>query len=145
MKTALWLLLLGSLAYGAECPAGQTKDEAALIQIEQTWAQALEKHDTEVLGCILADEFEDVDVDGKLADRATTLAKAAKPRVVHHELSDLHAHVHGDFAYIRGLADAIDRQTRMIVRVRFTDIYVFREGRWQCVAGQESPVYAMSH
>ena len=63
----------------------------------------------------------------------------------HHELSDLHAHVQGDFAYIRGLADAIDRQTKMIVRVRFTDIYVFREGRWQCVAGQESLVNAMSH
>jgi len=145
VKYASLILLLCPLVSAVACPTGLAKDENALIQIEQRWAQALEKHDTEALGCILADEFEDVDVDGKLADRATTLAKAAKPRVVHHELSDLHAHVQGDFAYIRGLADAIDPQTKMIVRVRFTDIYVFREGRWQCVAGQESLVYAMSH
>jgi hypothetical protein len=30
------------------------------------------------------------------------------------------------------------------MKVRFTDIYVYREGRWQCVAGQESLVPASS-
>jgi len=59
-------------------------------------------------------------------------------------LSDLHARIHGDFAYIRGLAEAIDSQNKVVARVRFTDIYVFREGRWQCVAGQESLVHAIS-
>jgi len=31
-------------------------------------------------------------------------------------------------------------QAKLITRVRFTDIYVYREGRWQCVAGHESLV-----
>jgi hypothetical protein len=141
----LWLLLLSPAAGAVACPMNQAKDEAALVQIERTWAQALEQHDTNSLGCVLAEEFEDTDIDGKLIDRSTTLAKLAKPRAVHHELSDLHAHIYGDFAYIRGVADAIDTQTKMTMRVRFTDIYVFREGRWQCVAGQESLIYAMSH
>jgi ketosteroid isomerase-like protein len=59
-------------------------------------------------------------------------------------LSDLHAHVYGDFAYIRGMADAIDAQAK-VTRVRFTDIYTYRDGRWQCVAGHESLVAAAFH
>jgi ketosteroid isomerase-like protein len=145
VKYALWMLLLYPMAYASPCPTGQTKDEAALVQVEQTWAGALEQRDTATLGCILADEFEDADVEGKLADRAATLAKAGSHAAVHHELSDLSARVHGDFAYIRGLATATYPQTKMQIKVRFTDIYVYREGRWQCVAGQESLVYAMSH
>jgi len=144
VKHILWIVLLCSAAGRAACPTGQAKDEAMLEQIEKTWARALDAHDTETLGCILADEFEDVDIQGKASDRKTTLARVGTSHAVHHELSDLHAHVHGDFAYIRGVADAIDSQGEG-ARVRFTDIYVFRGGRWQCVAGHESLVLAISH
>jgi len=37
MKSVFPLLLLCSLAYGADCPTGQRKDPAALVQIEQVW------------------------------------------------------------------------------------------------------------
>lgn len=138
MRYAWLMLILGPLAYAAPCPAGQPKDEAALAQIEQTWARSLEQSDVATLGCILADGFEDAGPDGKLTDRAATLAKAAEHRSVHHELSELHAHVQGDFGYIRGLAAAVDAQGKVVVRVRFTDVYAYRDGRWQCVAGHES-------
>ncbi len=145
MKSALWMLLLCPLAYAVPCPTGQAKDGNALVQIEQTWARSLEQSDTAALGCILADEFEDAGPDGKLTDRATTLAKAAEHRAVHHELSDLHAHVQGDFGYIRGLAAAVDAQGKTVAKVRFTDVYVYREGRWQCMAGHESMVTEAGH
>ncbi len=145
MKAAFWLLLLCPLllcplGHAAPCPTGEAKDGAALVQMEQHWARALEQRDAAALGCILAEEFEDADPSGKLADRAATLAQVAKRRDVHNELSELHAHVHGDMGYIRGLATATDPQMKVVARVRFTDIYVYREGRWQCVAGHESLV-----
>jgi hypothetical protein len=93
----------------------------------------------------LADEFEDAGPDGALTDRATTLAKAGEHPAVHHALSDLHAHIHGDFGYIRGLATAMDGQGKIVARVRFTDVYVYREGRWQCVAGHESILTESGH
>jgi hypothetical protein len=138
VKFALWLLLLCPLAVAAPCPAGQAKNGSVLIQMEQTWARSLEQRDTATLGCILADEFEDAGPDGTLTDRATTLAKAAQHRAIHHELSDLHPHAQGDSGYIRGLAAAIDAQGKVVAKVRFTDVYAYREGRWQCVAGHES-------
>jgi ketosteroid isomerase-like protein len=151
VKHVFWILLLSSLAHGAPCAAGhaqmraQMKDGDALIQLEQAWARALEQRDTATLACILADEFQDFDIDGKVIDKDATLTKAKNHRAVHHELSDLTTHMHGDFAYIRGVATATDEQTKMVMKVRFTDIYVYREERWQCVAGQESLISAMSH
>jgi ketosteroid isomerase-like protein len=132
------MLLLCPLAFAGPCPASQAKDNDTLIHIEQTWAHALEQRDSATLDCILADEFEDAGPDGMLTNRATTLAKASEHSAMHHDLTDLHAHVQGDFGYIRGLATAKNAEGKVVVRVRFTDVYVYREGRWQCVAGHES-------
>ncbi len=140
MKYVLWMVLLCPLAGASACPTGQAKDGNALVQIEHNWARALEGHDTTALGCILADEFEDAGPDGGLTNRATTLTKAAGHAAVHHELSELQAHVTGDFGYIRGLATAANAQGKLVAKVRFTDVYVYRDGRWQCVAGHESMI-----
>jgi ketosteroid isomerase-like protein len=140
VRHALWLLLLCPLAAAVPCSPTQQKDGNALIQIEQNWARALEHRDAVALGCILADEFEDAGPDGQLTSRATTLAKAANHPPVHHVLSDLRAHVDGNFGYIRGLAAAMDAQGKTVLTVRFTDVYAYRDGRWQCVAGHESIV-----
>lgn len=138
MKSVLWLFLLCPLMYAAPCQTGQAKDEAALAQIEQTWARALEQQDISALVCILADEFEDAGPTGLVADRRIILKRADDHRSQHHELSELHAHVYGDFAYIRGVAATPGERGRPGMRVRFTDVYVYRDGRWQCVAGHES-------
>lgn len=136
----MFVMMLCSAAYSAPCPRGQERDESALVQNEQTWARALEQRDVAALGCILAQEFEDADPDGVLTDRAMTLAKASEHPPVHHDLSELHAHVQGDSGYIRGLASAVDAHGKVLFKVRFTDVYAYRDGRWQCVAGHESLV-----
>jgi hypothetical protein len=134
----LSLLIFCRLTWAAPCPAGQNKDGGALVHIEQTWASALEKNDAATLGCLLAEEFQDVDPQGNISDRVTTLAKAADHRPTHNELTELTPRVYGDFGYIRGLATATDAQGKIVAKVRFTDVYIYRDRRWQAVAGQES-------
>ena len=144
MKTLVLLtaLLLPAASWSADCPKNQPKTDSALLSLERTWADALNRHDADALACLLAEEFEDAGPDGQLSDRAATLAKATKPRPVHHELGEMHGHVYGDTGYVRGLARALDDQGRIVAIVRFTDIYVYRDSRWQCVAGHESIVSA---
>ena len=137
MKIVFTLLLLCSPAYGATCPAGQPKNEAALIQIEHTWVRAAEQHDASALACILADEFEEADFDGSLINRSTMMASATKPSHGHNELPDLHAHIYGDVAYVRGIGVQVQNGLPA-GKARFTDIFVYRDGRWQCVAGHDS-------
>ncbi|WP_218884859.1 nuclear transport factor 2 family protein [Tunturibacter empetritectus] len=134
----LLLLCSFSLAHGQGCPAGQQKDPVTLVQIEQVWLRAVEQHDKAALECILADEFEEANFDGSLIDRRAMLATVAKPSTVHFELSELHAHVHGNSAYVRGVGGTRSQDGKFHAKNRFTDIFVYRDGRWQCVAGHES-------
>ena len=140
MKHTLWLavLLSAAAAFAAECPKDQPKDGSALIKLEQTWAEALARHDADAVGCVLADNFQDADPSGQLHDRAETLAAVPHCKPGANQLSELDPHVYGDFGYIRGLATLIDAHGNIVARVRFTDIYVYRGGRWLAVAGQES-------
>jgi hypothetical protein len=139
MKILLCLAMfaLFALPTFAACPQ-QPKDANALIQLEQAWAKALEMHDADSVGCILAEEFQDADPSGKLHDRAETLAQIPHRRPGKNILSELDPHGFGDSGYIRGLATLVDAQGNTAARVRFTDIYVYRDHRWLAVAGQET-------
>ena len=137
MKAAFWFLLLCSLAHGAACPTGQARNEATLVQMENAWARMLEQHDLPGLECMLATEFEEAGTTGQLMDRSQMLAAAAVSGKVHYQLSELHARVYGDFGYVRGAGVALT-PGRPPRKTRFTDIFVYRDGRWQCVAGHES-------
>ena len=124
MKFFLPLLYSLSLVHGQGCPAGQPKNPATLVQVEQDWLQAVERHDQAALACILADEFEEANFDGSVMDRTAMLATAAKPSTVHFELSGLHAHLHGDAAYVRGTGGTRSDDGKFHAKNRFTDIFV---------------------
>ncbi len=75
-----------------------------------------------------------------LRDRAENLASVIHRQPGRNQLSELHPHVYGEFGYVRGLNTVIDADGQPRDKVRFTDIFVYREGRWLAVAGQESLV-----
>jgi len=133
-------LVFALSAFAAECPKNQPKTEAALIELEQNWAAALSRKNADAVACLLADEFEDADVDGSLHSRSQTLEHIPnrKPRVNH--LSEMRAYVEGNFGFTRGLATLVDASGKVVARVRFTDVFTYRDGRWQALAGHESLV-----
>src|SRR5579864_3046242 len=92
---AIFLAVTTISVAGSTCPASQPKDETALGQVEHSWAKALEEHDSTTVSCILAGEFEDVDVNGQLRDRAETLARIPHRNPSQNHLEDLKAHIHG--------------------------------------------------
>lgn len=108
-----------------------------MLQIEHTWVQAAEHHDVVAFGCILADEFEEADFDGSVISRPTMLAGAAKPSDNHSELVDMHARIYGNVGVVRGIG-VNSKNGRPAGKTRFTDVFVYRDGRWQCVAGHDS-------
>jgi ketosteroid isomerase-like protein len=139
IPTLLFVLLaLGLSALGADCPKDQAKTEAVLIELEYNWAAALSRKDADTVGCMLSDEFEDVDVDGSLHNRRGTLDHIPNKKPGTNQLSEMHAHVEGNLGFTRGLATLIDPSGNVKARVRFTDVFVYRDGRWQALAGQET-------
>jgi hypothetical protein len=133
-------LLLAVPAIANDCPKNQPKTEAALLELEQNWAQALNRHDADTVACIVADEFEDADVDGSLHTRTQMLAHIPLRKPGSNHLAGMRAHVEGAFGFVRGLNEVLDPSGKLVARVRFTDIFAYRDGRWQALAGQETLV-----
>lgn len=129
-----------ALACAAECPKGQAKTEAALVELEQAWAAALGRHDAAPVACMMADEFEEADVDGALHTRAQALEHIPHRRPGSNHLTEMRAHVSGDFGYLRGLNEVMDPSGKIVARVRFTDVFTYRDGRWQAILAHESLV-----
>jgi ketosteroid isomerase-like protein len=134
----LFALLLSLPALAADCPKNQPMTEAALLELEQNWAQALDRHDASAVGCMVADEFEDADVDGRLHTRSQMLAHIPDRKPGSNHLTEMRAHVEGSFGFVRGLNEVLDLSGKIVARVRFTDIFTYRDGRWQSLAGQET-------
>jgi ketosteroid isomerase-like protein len=132
------LLALTFRAAGAECSKHEPRTEAALIQIEENWAAALGRRDADAVACLVADEFEDADVDGSLHTRGPMLEHIPQRKPGSNHLSEMRAHVEGNFAFVRGLNAVADASGKVVARVRFTDIFAYRDGRWQALAGQET-------
>jgi hypothetical protein len=141
LSLVVCLLILPLSAPAANCPANQPKTEAVLLEVEHHWADALTHKNSDAVSCLLAEEFEDADVDGSLHTRAEALAKIPQRRLWTNRLTDMHAHLlGGEAAFVRGLNEILDPDGKAVARVRFTDIFTYRDGRWQALAGHETLV-----
>lgn len=145
MKTLILIAFLVALPCyvpAAGCPGNQLKTKAALIELEQNWAAALSRHDADTVACMVAGEFEEADVDGSLHTRAQMLEHIPRRKPGSNRLTEMHAHVEGDFGFMRGLNEVLDASGKVVARVRFTDVFAYRDGRWQALAAQETLVGA---
>jgi ketosteroid isomerase-like protein len=138
-------LLLSVPGIAKDCPRDQPKTEAALIELEHTWADALSRKDADTVACLVADEFEDADADGSLHTRGQMLAHIPQRKPWTNRLTEMHAHVYGDFGFVRGLNEVSDPSGKVVARVRFTDIFTYRDGRWQALAGHETLISEAGH
>ena len=138
-----WLIGLASVCLtslittAAECPK-QAKTEQALVELEHRWAKALEQRDSAVIGCILAPEFRDSGAEGQLHDRRQVLASLPSRKPTLNHLIELHPKLLGEVGMVRGVNRVTDAAGHVLAQVRFTDVFVYREARWQAIAGQET-------
>jgi ketosteroid isomerase-like protein len=136
----LVLVAAASSAIAVECPKNQSRTEAALIELEQNWAAALSRKDADSVACMVASEFEDAGVDGSLHTRSQMLEHIPQRRPGANHLSEMRAHVDGNSGFVRGLNTVEDASGKVVARVRFTDVFIYRDRRWQALAGQETLV-----
>jgi ketosteroid isomerase-like protein len=137
VKTLALLLSLSLPGWASDCKR-QPKTEAALIELENAWAAALNQKDVAAVACLVGDEFEEVDSDGLLKTRSQMLGHIPERKPGTNRLSEMRAHIEGNSGFTRGLAELVDADGKVVARVRFTDVFTYRDGRWQAVAGHET-------
>ena len=119
------------------------EDEQALYQIERDWATAAVKKDAAMLDGILASEFQ-TNYSMFIGNKKQFLAalKSGTTQIQSSVVSEMKAFVLGDQAVVQGLST----EKRSVAgkdtsgQDRFTDVFVKRDGRWQCVTGYSTKV-----
>ena len=140
------VLCVLSLAGAAPSHAQQASGgvEKAVAALENQWLQAQKTSNPDLLAPLLADKFVNTGADGKVMNRAETLADAKATRWVSADYVNVQVTVFGDTAIATGIfkgkgTDATGKPADE--NERFTDTWVkMPNGKWQCVATHGSAI-----
>ena len=145
-KILIWCSLgLLSMLSAASAQDKQTSGtEKAVAALEQKWMQAQKTRNPDLLSPLLADNFVNTASDGKVTDKAETLAATKTTKWDSYEYDNLKVTVFGTTAIATGVFKGKGTDgsgTALDVHERWTDTWVkMPNGHWQCVASHGSPV-----
>ena len=139
-----WLAAVGvpAPAFAQARPA--ESDQDTLIRLERGWNAAFYRKDVDFIRSLLADEFVATYDDGSQGDKAKELALAAEfnQAVESAVQEEFTVKVYRDTAVVHFTLRVVGLRQgeRAEVRLRYTDVWVMRDGRWQCVSSQSTRV-----
>ena len=146
ITTRLLVLAVAALLPGSRLSA-QSRDTAIvrreLMLIENEIARANRECDYKYFARVEADEFIFTDASGNLSTRAQDLAgeKDCRKNQSTQTFDEVVVQPHGNWAVLsaRSTTTFAGRDgTPVTRRNRFTDVFVWRDGRWQLVSGHSS-------
>jgi ketosteroid isomerase-like protein len=119
-------------------------DQETLIKLEQGWNDAFYRKDLAFIENLLADEFVATYDDGSRGDKAKELALARdfNQQVESAVQDDFIVKVFRDTAVVWFTLHVVGiRQgQRAELTLRYTDVWIIRDGRWQCVSTHSTRV-----
>jgi hypothetical protein len=144
----MWCCCVLAAAWAVVPVAAQSppvrSDQQTLIELEQEWNAAFYTKNIGFIESVLAEEFVATYDDGSRGDRARELALAAafNQQVESSVQDEFTVRIYGDTAVVWFTLHlvGIRQGERAEVTFRYTDVFVLREGRWQCVSTQSTRV-----
>jgi ketosteroid isomerase-like protein len=112
-------------------------------RLENEWNNATFKKDAKALDLLYAKEYTYTDPTGKVYDKQQDISEVTsgnyKPKALS-VLSDIKVNSYGNVAVVKGLnvSKATLNGKDISGTYRFVDVFVMRDGRWQCVSTQSS-------
>ena len=139
------VVALGVAASAAQRPLAPS-DQEVLVDLERRWNAAFYQKDAAFIETILADDFVATYDDGSRGDKAKELSLAAAfdRRVESAVPDDFTVKVYGDtgIVWFSLRVVGIRQGQRAETNLRYTDVWVVRDGRWLCVSSQSTQVRA---
>lgn len=120
----------------------QTNAEQEVIQVENRRFQAMMDADTNALESILADELTYIHTSAALDTKESFIRRLASGTLKYESVvpGNMQVRSYGDTAVVTGNAEVqvSNSSNRTSFSIRFTDVLVQRDGRWQVVAWQST-------
>jgi hypothetical protein len=145
-RVALYVVIAvvsASCVTGAQSRSMQG-DRESLIQLERDWNEAFGRRDVPFFENVLAEEFMATYADGRRVDRAQELEMVAtfNLRIDSSTVDDFTVNLYDDTAVVGFTQHLVGPSQGQALELtyRYMDVFVFRDGRWQCVASQSTQV-----
>ena len=139
-----WVLVVAIVRPSLASQAAGESDNDALIRLEKGWNEALYRKDIAFIAGVLADDFIATYEDGSRGDKATELKFTSDfNQQVESAVQDgFIVRVYGDTAVVWFTLHlvGIKQGQRSGLTLRYTDVWVKRDGRWQCVSAHSTRV-----
>jgi ketosteroid isomerase-like protein len=136
------LSLLAAVRTNAQTVEQTAPEEARILTLENAWNQAVQQKDAQALKMLLAPDLIYVEYDGTLMNKAEYLASVESPsmhpvRIVNEGLT---VHFYGTVVVVNGVCreSGIKKGKSYELRERFTDTWVRRGNKWECVASEST-------
>jgi len=121
------LTIFTPLAFSHQIPL-QDRGERIVLRIEHGWLRALAERDLTTLERIVADDFMDSSWKGELRTKSQLLEGLSKPLPYSQYLQNIKIKLYASVALARGLNEISDKNGRIGMRIRFTDVLLYRHG-----------------
>src|SRR6266852_4652543 len=136
----LAVLLFSSAPFPQDKSAGD--DEIRIKQLEHAWNQAEAKQEVKEVSSLLADTLVYTDYDGSFMNKSEYLKWVADPQQKADHLYDegQSVKVYGNAAVVTGIyrETGTNKGKPYVIRSRFTDTWIKRDGVWLCVASHST-------
>ena len=143
----LAFLLCSSSPFAQEKPvASANADEIQIRQLERAWNQAEASQQVKEVSNLVDDTLVYTDYDGSFMNKSEYLKWVAAPEQKADHLFDegLTVHVYGNAAVVNGIyrESGTNKGKKYVIRSRYTDTWIRRDGVWRCVATQSTLIPA---
>ena len=136
-------MAIAGVSATAQTPSGKS-DQDVLIGLERGWNDAVYERNLAFIDSVLADDFTATYEDGDVGDRAKELRLVAEfnQQVESAIQDDFTVRVYHDTAVVRFTLHlvGIKQGQRTTLDLRYSDVWVMRDGRWRCVSSQSTRV-----
>lgn len=137
-----FLAVIAALGSAAGQKSKDDSQQTKLLVMEHLWNEAQVNRDARALDAIIAADFVNTEYDSEVSDKSKFLADIKDPQFKPTSLAiqDLKVNMYGDSAVVVGIYHTKGSYQGKPYEHwgRFTDTWVFTEGRWQCAASHTS-------
>lgn len=114
--------------------------ERELLEMDAAFLNAILNHDVSLVERLLPDDFLSVFPDGRVADKAAELENVKSVQLESFSTNEIQVHWYGDAIAIINFRLTLKMLDRDPKQVRDSHVYVQRDGCWQLVMGQTTPI-----
>lgn len=137
-----FLLLLAASAWGQNPGSDAAAQQARIVVLERLWNDAQVHRDSRALEAMVADRFVNTEYDGEVSDREKFLADIKNPEFKPDMMNirEVKVNLYRDTAVVTGIYQTKGTYSGKAYEHtgRFTDTWIFENGRWLCVASHTS-------